>query len=134
MFLQFTLAPKLQRAHVITACAKERDCVNISTYSLCAPWYTVENCSKAYAVLFHPIPYSQYWAEYNGPTILPLKVRRPSGRLPSVRICGTIDEGRKSQRCNRCSNCKQLAHHKDRYPNQPTPSSSTGYVCVWLFM
>ena len=33
---------KLPCPHVTATCAKERDCTNISTCSLCASWYTVE--------------------------------------------------------------------------------------------
>ena len=44
--------PQLQKlpcAHVITTCARERDCANITTYSLCASCYTMENFNKTYA-------------------------------------------------------------------------------------
>jgi len=56
---------KLPREHVIATCAKEKGCVNISMYSLCAWWYIVENYPKTYVGLFHPIPDPRTWVEYN---------------------------------------------------------------------
>jgi len=115
----------LSCAPVITTYAKERDCANIITYSLCAPLYTVENYSKAYAELFHHVPDSWYWAEYNAFAILPLEISRPLSRPPSIRVHGTMDEGREGHRCNRYNNCKKQGHDKSRCPNPSTPSSST---------
>ena len=71
---------KLPREHVIATCAKEKGCVNISMYSLCAWWYIVENYPKTYVGLFHPIPDPRTWVEYNRPMILPPEFRRPASR------------------------------------------------------
>jgi len=62
----FCNLPQLQKfpcADVIAACAKERDCANISTYFVYAPWYTVENTVKLMLdcfllFLIHGISYS----------------------------------------------------------------------------
>jgi len=97
---------KMPCAHVNATCTKERHCANINTYSLCAPWYTLENYNKAYVGLFHHVPDSQYWPEISGLTILSPEVRRSWGHPPSVRIRGTIDEGCEGHRRNRFSNCK----------------------------
>ena len=92
---------KLPREHVIVACAKEKGCAKISTCSLCAWWYIVENYTETYARLFHPVLDLHTWAEYNRPLILPPEFRRPAGRPPSVRICTTMNEGREGH-----NNCK----------------------------
>ena len=91
--------PQLQKmpcAHVIAACAKKRDCANISTYSLCALWYNVENYSKTYTGLFHHVIDLWYWPERNEPTILPPKIRRSLGRLPPIKIRDTRMKGMKA--------------------------------------
>jgi len=61
-------------------------------------WYSVDNYAKAYSPLFHPIMDKQHWEPYNGPLILPPQYKRLAGRPPSVRINGTMDEGRESHR------------------------------------
>ena len=109
-----------------TTCAKERECTNNSIYSLCAPWYTVENYSKTYASLLHHVPDSRYYPEYNESVIVPPEVRRLSNRLPYVRIHDTMDEKREGHIRNRYSNCKQLGHNKAGCPNPPAQSSFTG--------
>ena len=95
---------KLPCVHVITACAL--DCANISTYILCAQWYTEDNYNKIYAGPFHPVLDKRYWPGRSGPTMLPLEVRRPPGCAPYVCIRGHMDEGCEGHRCNICSNCK----------------------------
>ena len=115
---------KLSCEHVISTCAKERDCANIIIYSLCASWYTVKNYYRAYALRFHPVPGSRYWPDKNVEYItLPPEVSRPQGRSQSTRIRNTMDEEHKDHRLNKCSNCKQHGHNKTRCPK---PSSSIG--------
>ena len=124
---------KLSCAHIIVSCSKESDCANISTYSLCASWYSVNNYHKSSAPIFHLVLNRRFWPEYTvGQMIFPLDVRRPPGRPPSVRIRGIMNEKREGHRRNRCSNCKKLGHNKVRCHNPQEPSSSIGLVCVWF--
>ena len=112
--------------HVIASCANDKDCANTNTYTMCAKCYTVESYSKSYAGLFYLVHNLRYWTEYNGLAVLPPEVRRPPDHPPSVRICGTIDEGHEGHMCYRCKICKQLGLNKRRCPNAHAPSSFTG--------
>ena len=62
--------------HVIATCVNDKEYGNKNTYAMCDEWHTVASYNKSYAGLFHLVPDSWYWTEYNGHTVLPPKVRR----------------------------------------------------------
>ena len=121
--------PQLQKlpcAHVIAACSNESSCTDISTYSLCAFWYSVDNYCKFYALKFLHVPDAWFSLEntvdyYISP--LMLEGHRVTPFRSHTR--GMYGE-REGHRWNICSNCKKLGHNKARCPNPPAPSSSIG--------
>ena len=78
--------PQLQKlpcAHVNAACSKESACANISTYSLWASWYSVDNYHKSYALMFHHVLDRRFWPEtFVDQMIFPLTLEgRQAARL-----------------------------------------------------
>ncbi|XP_020242978.1 uncharacterized protein LOC109821202 [Asparagus officinalis] len=116
--------PELQKLpcpHVIAVTSKQSGGANISYYTYASEWYQSSNYREAYKQCFHPVHDSRYWPHYNGPHVVPPSYKRQAGRPRSVRLKGTMDEGREgAPKKNRCGYCRQAGHRRSHCPTNPS--------------
>ena len=113
------LLHKFPCEHLIAACSNQDYGANITFHNFCSDWYSTEKYQRSYAPCFRYVKDKRFWKPYEGVFIEPPVFKRKPGRTWKVRLKSKDESVQEGKSKNKCGNCKEQGHYRNRCPNNP---------------